>query len=110
MDTATTLLAALQSLQPVHLALENESHQHAGYYDGKQSHFKLTIASQAFDGIRLAARHQKIYALADEFLMNKGGTIHALAIFAYTPDEWASIAASPDSPLCASRRNNNNQA
>ncbi|USZ15577.1 BolA family transcriptional regulator [Moraxella sp. FZFQ2102] len=102
--TADALQHALQALAPTHISLENESHMHAGYFEGKESHFKLTIVSDAFTGLRLAARHQKVYAIANPFLMTNGGTVHALAIHAYTPDEWANMSAAPDSPLCASRR------
>lgn len=102
-NTASALQAALADLDPVHLALDNESHMHAGFFEGKESHFKLTVVSQAFDGLRLATRHQKIYAIAQPFLTSGGGTVHALAIHAYTPEEWDNITV-PDSPLCASRR------
>lgn len=104
MTTADRLIEALRVLNPVHLTLENESHMHAGYFEGKESHFKLTIVSLAFEGIRLAARHQKVYVEAAPYLTANGGTVHALAIHAYTPDEWAGMTQAPDSPLCASRR------
>ena len=48
MQVTKALKQALQSLNPVHLTLENESHMHAGYYDGKESHFKLVIVSSEF--------------------------------------------------------------
>lgn len=98
------LTFALQVLNPSHLILENESHQHAGYFEGKESHFKLTIVSEAFVNLRLAARHQKIYAIAEPFLTRGGGQIHALAIHAYTPSEWQTIQIAPNSPQCASQR------
>lgn len=103
-NTASALHAAMAALSPVYLTLENESHMHAGYFEGKESHFKLVIVSAAFEGIRLAARHQKVYVAAAPYLTANGGTVHALAIHAYTPDEWASMQDAPDSPLCASRR------
>lgn len=99
--TKNALTAALTSLTPTYLDLQNESHNHAGYFDGKESHFKLTIVSSQFEGLRQVARHQKVYALVQSFLMVSGGTVHALAIHAYTPDEWANIGTSPDSPNCA---------
>lgn len=104
MKTQQALIDALQPLAPTHLTLENESHQHAGYFEGKESHFKLIIVSNAFDGLRLAARHQKVYAQVGNELTSGGGSVHALAIHAYTPDEWAALGGAPDSPLCASRR------
>ncbi len=99
--TATALNQALQVLNPEHLELINESVDHAGYFEGKESHFKLTIVSLAFAGKRLVARHQLVYESVAELLTSKGGTVHALAIHAYTPDEWQQQGISPDSPLCA---------
>ena len=97
--TADALNNELQALQAQHIELVNESMNHAGYFDGKESHFKLTIVSDAFEGKRLVARHQLVYALANSLLTSQGGQIHALAIHAYTPTEWR--GQSPESPLCA---------
>ena len=97
--TADALSHQLQALQPQHMQLVNESMNHAGYFDGKESHFKLIMVSEAFTGKRLVARHQMVYHLADTLLTSKGGSIHALAIHAYTPTEWQ--GQNPDSPLCA---------
>ncbi|WP_199507650.1 MULTISPECIES: BolA family protein [unclassified Psychrobacter] len=96
------LLDALSVLTPQHIELLNESMNHSGYFEGKESHFKLTIVSDAFAGKRLVARHQQIYGLVAPLLTAQGGSVHALAIHAYTPDEWQ--GESPDSPLCASKR------
>lgn len=103
-QTAEALTAALQVLSPSVLLLQNESHMHAGYFEGKESHFKLVIVSEAFEKQRLAARHQTVYALAQPFLTVSGGMVHALAIHAYTPSEWVQLEQAPNSPLCASRR------
>ncbi len=89
----------LQALAPSVLQVDNESRGHGGYFEGKESHFKVTVVSAAFEGLRAVQRHQKIYALAAELLSANGGTIHALAIHAYTPTEWTGRA--PNSPACA---------
>ena len=99
--TATTLEKILQDLQPTYLELINESMNHAGYFAGKESHFKLTIASDAFTGKRLVARHQLVYDLVSAQLTSQGGSVHALAIHAYIPQEWQQQSQSPDSPNCA---------
>nr|WP_317199147.1 BolA family protein [uncultured Psychrobacter sp.] len=101
MPTATALKSALQTLHPEYLELVNESMNHAGYFEGKESHFKLTLVSDAFDAKRLVARHQLVYDAVAELLTSKGGMVHALAIHAYTPAEWQAQGASPESPLCA---------
>jgi len=97
--TADALNAELQALQPQHLELINESMNHAGYFDGKESHFKLTIVSDVFESKRLVARHQLVYERVNALLTSQGGQVHALAIHAYTPTEWQ--GQSPDSPSCA---------
>ncbi|MGM8887138.1 BolA family protein [Psychrobacter sp. 1U2] len=97
--TADALNAELKSLQPQYIELINESMNHAGYFEGKESHFKLTIVSDAFESKRLVARHQLVYGLVAPLLTSQGGLVHALAIHAYTPTEWQ--GQSPDSPLCA---------
>ena len=86
----------LQTLTPSVLQVDNESSGHGGYFEGKESHFKVSIVSPVFEGLRAVQRHQKIYALAAELLSANGGIIHALAIHAYTPSEWQGRA--PDSP------------
>ena len=100
---ADALKDALSVLSPSYITLENESRQHAGYFDGKESHFKLVIVSDEFVGKRLIARHQAVYALASPLLIANGGSIHALAIHAYTPDEWQVLGQAPDSPNCAGK-------
>jgi stress-induced morphogen len=68
MSLEQQLIERLQQLQPTHLEVINESAGHGGYYPGKESHFKVVIVSEAFEGLRLVQRHQKIYALAAELL------------------------------------------
>lgn len=87
----------LQTLQPTHLGIDNESHGHGGYFPGKESHFKVVIVSAQFDGIRPVQRHQKIYAAVGDLIAPS--RIHALAIHAYAPSEWTGDA--PNSPECA---------
>ena len=99
---ANQLTEYLQVLEPQHLQLINESMNHAGYFDGKESHFKLTVVSPEFEGKRRVARHQLIYGLMNELMTSQGGSIHALAIHAYSPDEWQQQNQTvPASPLCA---------
>lgn len=96
MSFAEQLHEQLQALQPVHLEIVNESMNHAGYYAGKESHFKVNVVSEEFVNLRLVQRHLVIYRLVENLL--GGGKIHALALHTYTPEEWAGIA--PNSPEC----------
>lgn len=88
------------ALQTTHLELVNESHMHAG--PATDSHFKLVLVSPEFGGKSRVQRHQVVYrVLQDELLATgKGGTVHALALHLYSPDEW-SPGLVPDSPRCA---------
>lgn len=96
------------AFNPTHLYLENESHMHGGYVEGKESHFKLTMVSDQLEAKRLVQRHQAIYAAVSGLLTSGGGSVHALAIHAYTPDEWqtqvTAHGSAPESPNCANRK------
>ena len=97
MSLEQQLIERLQQLSPKHLEVVNESAGHGGYFPGKESHFKAVIVSEAFAGLRLVQRHQKVYAAAGDLL--GPGKIHALAIHAFVPEEWAGQDTS--SPECA---------
>ncbi|WP_300426925.1 BolA family protein [uncultured Thalassolituus sp.] len=85
----------LSALSPLHLQIDNESHMHSG--PASDSHFKITLVSDAFSGLRAVARHQKVYGLLQEELQ---GPVHALALHLYAPDEWQDPAQVPVSPNC----------
>lgn len=94
MNTEQTIAVKLQTLAPTHCELINESHQHAG--PAQDSHFKVILVSEVFAGLRLVARHQKLYQLLAAELQ---GPVHALTLHLYTPEEWRK-ANVPDSPNC----------
>ena len=74
-------------LRPQHLAVEDESHLHAGHAgwrEGGETHFRLDIVSEAFAGKSRVERHRLVNAaLADAFARG----LHALAIKARAPGE-----------------------
>ncbi|NIF43627.1 BolA family transcriptional regulator [Burkholderia sp. Tr-862] len=74
------------SLAPLSLTVRDDSAQHAGHAGAAAGgHYTVTIVSSAFVGKPRVARHRLVYdALADA--MQRG--IHALAIVAYTPEEF----------------------
>lgn len=85
-----------QAFAPVHLDVCNESYMH-NVPEGAESHFKVVVVSDEFEGKRLIQRHRAINTtLADEL----ADDIHALAIHTYTPEEWQEQAHAPDSPAC----------
>ncbi len=74
-----------QALNPIHLEVLNESGNH-NVPPGSESHFKITVVSDAFEGKMLVARHRLInQLLADEL----AGEVHALSMHTYTPNEWS---------------------
>lgn len=101
--TYQAIMDRLQSLHPLHLELDNESANHAGFYEGKESHFKLTLVSDEFVNKRLIARHQMVYQALSGLLTRDGGSVHALAMHTYTNAEWQTQQTAPDSPQCASQ-------
>jgi BolA protein len=85
------------AIAPSYLEVVDESFMH-NVPDGAQSHFKVTVVSEAFEGQRLIGRHRQINALAAPALE---GPVHALALHAYTPEEWVKRGGEPlSSPKC----------
>lgn len=84
-----------QNFDSVYSELLNESHMH-NVPAGSESHFKLTLVSDAFAGKRPVQRHQQVYKVLAEQMQK----IHALALHLYTEAEWLEKSQSPDSPKC----------
>jgi len=76
-----------ERLRPAHLEVSDESHQHqghAGWREGGETHFRLDIVSDAFQGKSRVERHRLVNGiLADAFARG----LHALAIRARAPGE-----------------------
>lgn len=83
--------------RPLHVEVVDESHMHS-VPEGAQSHFKVVLVSDQFDGKPLIGRHRAVNRqLAEEL----AGQIHALALHTLTPDEWfAKGGVAPESPPC----------
>jgi acid stress-induced BolA-like protein IbaG/YrbA len=56
---------------------------------GDGAHFEAIIVSNEFEGLRLIARHQKVYAALGERMKAE---IHALSMRTLTPDEYKAQA------------------
>ena len=87
MSVADEIRARLSTLAPERLELEDESerhHGHAGWREGGNTHWRLTIVSAAFAGKNTVARHRMVYAALGELMQHP---IHALAITARAPGE-----------------------
>lgn len=84
------------ALSPVYLEVINESDNHH-VPPNSETHFKVIIASEAFEGQRLIGRHRSVnQALAEEF----ANGLHALSMHTFTPSEWQAEADVPNSPKC----------
>ena len=86
---------------PEHLEVVNESHMHS-VAKGSETHFKVVVVTDRFDGLSAVRRHQLVYAALAEEMKSKPG-VHALAITSRTPAEWATSPEANASPLCASK-------
>ena len=58
----------------------------------RETHFALTIVSEAFKSKMQPARHRMVYALLKEELDREGG-IHALQLRTKTPEEEEKLRA-----------------
>lgn len=84
------------AFDPSFLSVENESHRH-NVPPGSETHFKVTLVSERFGGVRSVKRHQAVYGALASWL---AGPVHALALHTYTAQEWARSAGAPASPDC----------
>ena len=83
-----------------HLEVINESGNH-NVPPGSESHFKVVLVADEFDGERLVNRHRRVNEILAEELRSG---IHALAIHTYTEDEWRRRNGdAPMSPPCGKR-------
>lgn len=81
MTRAQKIEAALQkafSPRVLEVVDDSEAHRgHAGYQDGGESHFNVTVESEAFQGLSRIARHRAVHGAIGAELMSE---IHALAL------------------------------
>jgi BolA protein len=91
-DTAALIRERLAALEPEVVEIYDESGEHIGHA-GAQSgggHYQLTIVSRQFQGKSRVARHRMVYAALDGLMRSR---IHALAITAWTAEEFQSAFA-----------------
>ena len=75
------------AFQPEQLAIEDESHRHAGHAGarpGGETHFRVHLVASVFKGVSRVERQRRVYeVLADEMQ----DRVHALALSVKAPDE-----------------------
>ncbi len=75
--------------------LQNESHMHLR--GEPESHFKMILVSNDFEGMVKVKRHQFVYRVLSELMPE----FHALALHLYTEAEWQCLAHTPESSYCS---------
>lgn len=87
----------VEKFSPLHLEIENESHKHS-VPRGSESHFKVFVVSDVFEGVPLIQRHRLVMDAV------KAGSVdlpvHALSVQAKTPAQWNAGAAFQQTPNC----------
>jgi BolA protein len=76
-----------EALQPEHMELVDESALHAGHAGARpqgESHFRLLIAANSFNGRGRLERQRMVYHALGDLMATD---IHALSIKALTPEE-----------------------
>ena len=87
-------------LTPLLLQVINESNKH-NVPKGSESHFKVIIVSDKFEGLSLLSRHRMVNKILANELANK---IHALGLNTYVRTEWENLELEEmlPSPQCLS--------
>ena len=76
-----------EALRPRRLEIEDESHRHAGHAGARpqgESHFRLTVVADSFEGKSRIERQRMVYAALKELMESR---IHALAMTTLSPAE-----------------------
>ena len=84
--TVERLRSELQALQPLDLAIDDDSARHAGHEGAKGGggHYRVRIVSRRFEGLSRLARHRLVYDSLGQMLQRE---VHALSLVLQTPDE-----------------------
>ena len=82
------------ALAPTHLEVINESYMHR-VAPGSESHFKVVVVSQAFEGQRLLGRHRQVNGVLAEEPSGRPGK---------RPPRRRGVSANPPSPEPATGR------
>lgn len=86
MNTPDEMRSRLAALSPQTVEIHDDSALHAGHAGARSGggHYRLTIVSDAFAGMRTVVRHRMVYEALGDMMKTR---IHALAIQAMTAAE-----------------------
>lgn len=59
------------------------------YTAGEGCDFQVTVVGGLFEGLRPVKKQQLVYGCLNEYIAD--GTIHALTIKTYTPEQWDAL-------------------
>lgn len=77
-DEITQKLTDSFSPREIEVVDESEQHRgHAGYQEGGQSHFRVRMRAEAFEGMSRIARHRAVHGALGKDIVER---IHALAL------------------------------
>ena len=85
-----------EGLAPAHLEVLNESGMH-NVAPGSETHFRVLVVSDRFEGKPLVQRHRLVYGLLEQ---ERADGVHALAMRTLTPEEFGVDASPGESPPC----------
>ena len=91
--TVERIRERLQALQPLLLAIDDDSALHAGHEGARSGggHYRLRMVSQPFAGLPRLARHRLVYDSLGPMMQRE---VHALSLVLQTPEE-AGVAPPP---------------
>lgn len=86
-----------EALAPSSLEIRNDSHLHAHHKamqgsTSRETHFHVSVISDAFKSKMQPARHRMVYGLLKDEMAAEGG-IHALQLTTRTPEEDEKVKA-----------------
>ncbi|TDK68660.1 BolA family protein [Sapientia aquatica] len=86
LDRITRIKQRLAVLNPILCTVEDESALHAGHAGAASGagHFRITISSEKFNGLKPIQRHRLVYDAVGDLMQTD---IHALAINALAASE-----------------------
>ena len=86
-----------EKLSPVHLEVLNESFMH-NVPKGSESHFKVLVVSNQFEGLPLIKRHRLVNEIVKQKLQDRFP--HALSLETKTQAQWTPDYQVEQSPNC----------
>jgi BolA family transcriptional regulator, general stress-responsive regulator len=76
------------SLRPIFMEIKDDSARHIGHagHDPRgETHFIVTVVSDAFEGLSKVERHRLVYAAVSEEMAER---VHALSLRTLSPKEY----------------------